>query len=155
MTIYPSLNWIASGRMEAVARRCSPGWRGSGQVILQVQKNSSTSVSNFLDPIWERQKDTGREQKDETNERVAGEGDCSISLCAVVEVKAVGTMYHTLIPAPRNDMRGMTCENGRRQPARRPATERRTNWTADGNSSMKLFLIPWRNSKIKEKREAR
>ena len=91
-------------------------------------QNAARDVSDSFDPIWERQNDTGREQKDGTDERVAGGGGgglqyLSLSLCAVVEVRAVGTctMYHTLIPAPR---RGMTCENGRpRQPARRPATE--------------------------------
>ena len=44
---------------------------------IEMVQHTARDVSDFLDPIWERQKDTGREQKDGTDE--LGE-DCSISL---------------------------------------------------------------------------
>jgi len=91
-------------------------------------QHTARDVSDFLDPIWERQKDTGREQKDGTDE--LGE-DCSISLCAVVEVRAVGTYVpHSDTGAEaRNDgMRKWPPANPR---AGRPQNERRTDLFRD------------------------
>ena len=116
-------------------------------------KKSSTSVSNFLDPIWERQKDTGREQKDGTNERIAG-GETAVSLSlSLCRGRSVCTMYHTLIPAPRNDMRGMTCENGR-PPTRAPAGHRTTD-ELDGGREQQHEAVPDPVAEFQDQRETR
>ena len=110
-------------------------------------QHTARDVSDFLDPIWERQKDTGREQKDGTDE--LGE-DCSISLCAVVEVRAVGTYVpHSDTGAEaRNDMRKWPP----RPPTRAPAGHRMNEGqTSTGTRYDSCFLFPWRNSEFKSR----
>ena len=114
-------------------------------------QHTARDVSDFLDPIWERQKDTGREQKDGTDERVAGGGLQYLSLC---RGRSEGRwyMYHTLIiptgAEARNDMRKWPP----RPPTRAPAGHRMNEGqTSTGTRYDSCFLFPWRNSEFKSR----
>ena len=77
-------------------------------------------------------------------------GDCSISLCAVVEVRAVGTYVpHSDTGAEaRNDMRKWPP----RPPTRAPAGHRMNEGqTSTGTRYDSCFLFPWRNSEFKSR----